>query len=214
MGGRLEDRERDRDFVAANDMTSGADEIWMNGDSIVKDARPLDTLFKQRMFASGGRLMARGRRAVRPPKARPRTLHQLESQLMLLGWANRQFGFESNQKLFDALKEASEGYDSDGRSHVARYARRAGSRCSVPPGDLARYDDNVRRHLASINAGRREPITLRYFQQLAALYAELFLDRRAAAPEALATRDPQLCATEGPLPAQHLPDQGDHHRRT
>ena len=37
-----------------------------------------------------------------------------------------------------------------------------------------------------MNAGRREPITLRYFQQLAALYAELFLDRRAAAPEALA----------------------------
>ena len=49
-----EDRERDRDFVAANDMTAGADEIWMNGDSMVKDARPLDTLFKQRMFAPVG----------------------------------------------------------------------------------------------------------------------------------------------------------------
>ena len=53
-GWTLEDRERDRDFVAAHDMTSGADEIWMNGDSIVKDARPLDTLFKQRMFAPAG----------------------------------------------------------------------------------------------------------------------------------------------------------------
>ena len=104
---------------------------------------------------------------------------------MLLGWANLQFGFKSNGALFDALKEVGEGYDSDGRSHVARML---GSRqqCAVPSGDLARYDDNVRRHLASINAGRREPITLRYFQQLAALYAELFLDRRAAAPEALA----------------------------
>ena len=49
-----EDRERDRDFVADNDMTAGADEIWMNGDSMVKDARPLDTLFKQRMFAPVG----------------------------------------------------------------------------------------------------------------------------------------------------------------
>ena len=104
---------------------------------------------------------------------------------MLLGWANRQFGFESNQKLFDKLKGTTEGYDSEGRSHVARTL---GSRdgCTVPRGDLARYDDNVRRHLATINAGRREPITLRYFQQLAALYAELFLDRRATAPEALA----------------------------
>ena len=47
-----EDRERDRDFVEANDMTAGADDIWMNGDTMVKDARPLDMLFKQRMFAS------------------------------------------------------------------------------------------------------------------------------------------------------------------
>ena len=47
-----EDRERDREFVEANDMTAGADDIWMNGDTMVKDARPLDTLFKQRMFAS------------------------------------------------------------------------------------------------------------------------------------------------------------------
>lgn len=115
----------------------------------------------------------------------PRTLFQLESQLMLLGWANRQFGFESNQKLFDKLKDTSEGYDSDGRSHVARTLG-GGDRCTIPEGDLARYDDNVRRHLDTINAGRREPITLRYFQQLAALYAELFLDRRATAPEALA----------------------------
>ena len=129
--------------------------------------------------------MARGRRTSRPPMASPKTLYQLESQLMLLGWANRQFGFESNEKLFNAMKEAGEGYDSDGRSHVVRML---GSRdqCAVPLGDLARYDENVRRHLDSINQGRREPITLRYFQQLAALYAELFLDRRAIAPEALA----------------------------
>ena len=117
--------------------------------------------------------------------ASPKTLYQLESQLMLLGWANQQFGFESNQKLFDAMKEASEGYDSDGRSHVARMLG-SRNRCLVPSRDLTRYDDNVRRHLDSINQGRREPIILRYFQQLAALYAELFLDRRAAAPEALA----------------------------
>lgn len=115
----------------------------------------------------------------------PPTLFQLESQLMLLGWANRQFGFESNQELLDKLKSTSEGYDSDGRSRVARTLV-DGDRCMVPEGDLARYDDNVRRHLDTINAGRREPITLRYFQQLAALYAELFLDRRATAPEALA----------------------------
>ena len=51
-GWTVEDRERDRNFVAANSMTSEADEIWMNGDSMVMNARPLDAVFKQRMFAS------------------------------------------------------------------------------------------------------------------------------------------------------------------
>ncbi|WP_423928027.1 DEAD/DEAH box helicase family protein [Candidatus Palauibacter sp.] len=116
---------------------------------------------------------------------RPGTmLRRLEAELLLLGWANRQFGFETNQALFDALKDAHEGYE-DGRSHVARMLL-SRERLMVPADDLARYDDNVRRHLDSINKGRREPITLRYFQQLAALYAELFLARRAASPEALA----------------------------
>lgn len=50
-GWSLKDRERDREFVAATDMTSGVDEIWVNGDSMVPNSRSLDTLFKQRMFA-------------------------------------------------------------------------------------------------------------------------------------------------------------------
>ena len=104
---------------------------------------------------------------------------------MLLGWANRQFGFRSNQALFNAMKDAEEGYHPDGRSHVARMLE-SNKHCRVPAGDLARYDDNIRSHLATMNAGRRDPITLRYFQQLAVLYAELFLDRRASAPDALA----------------------------
>ena len=48
----LKDRTRDRDFVVSNKLAEGADEIWMNGDSIVEGAKPLDNLFKERMFAS------------------------------------------------------------------------------------------------------------------------------------------------------------------
>ena len=46
-----EDRERDRSFVETRGMAAGADDIWMNGDTMVKGARRLDTLFKKRMFA-------------------------------------------------------------------------------------------------------------------------------------------------------------------
>ncbi len=42
--------------------------------------------------------------------------------------------------------------------------------------ELQRYDDNIHKHLAEMNDGRLEPITLRYFQYLAALYSEIYLD--------------------------------------
>ena len=38
------------------------------------------------------------------------------------------------------------------------------------------YDTNIKRHLAAINNKRTQPIVLRYFQYLALLYAEIFLD--------------------------------------
>ena len=52
-----------------------------------------------------------------------------------------------------------------------------GEKVKIPPADLARYDDDIRAHLQVMNARRPEPITLRYFQYLAALYTEVFLDR-------------------------------------
>ena len=41
---------------------------------------------------------------------------------------------------------------------------------------LPTYDTNIKRHLAAINNKRTQPIVLRYFQYLALLYAEIFLD--------------------------------------
>ncbi|MDE2836719.1 MAG: DEAD/DEAH box helicase family protein [Chloroflexota bacterium] len=51
--------------------------------------------------------------------------------------------------------------------------------------DLERYNDNIRGYLGAMNAGRSEPITLRYFQYLAALYAEIYLDRYYSDRDAL-----------------------------
>ena len=52
----------------------------------------------------------------------------------------------------------------------------------MSPADLDRYDHNIREHLRAINKGRATPITLRYFQHLAALYTELYLDWRSRKP--------------------------------
>ncbi len=46
------DFERDRAFVEENGLAGGADEVFVNGDSFIPGARPLDGVFKERMLAS------------------------------------------------------------------------------------------------------------------------------------------------------------------
>ena len=50
-GWEKEDYVRDRNFVAELGLTSEADEVFVNGDSIIPDAKALELLFKSRMFA-------------------------------------------------------------------------------------------------------------------------------------------------------------------
>jgi len=45
------DLERDKKFVAAQKLTEGADEVFVNGDSFIPGARALEPVFKARMFA-------------------------------------------------------------------------------------------------------------------------------------------------------------------
>ena len=100
----------------------------------------------------------------------------LEQHLVLLAWLNRQFGYEHNRDLLANMKDSDEGFDAEGRSFVYHRLISRGDAMSISPDTLAQYDDNIRNHLHAINARRSEPITLRYFQYLAALYAEVFLD--------------------------------------
>lgn len=46
-----DDFERDRKFVEKQQITESADEIFVNGDSVIPNARSLDPVFKSRMFA-------------------------------------------------------------------------------------------------------------------------------------------------------------------
>ena len=45
------DLERDKAFVAEQQLTAGADEVFVNGDSFIPNARTLEPVFKARMFA-------------------------------------------------------------------------------------------------------------------------------------------------------------------
>jgi len=50
-GWQKADLERDKKFVAAQKLTEGADEVFVNGDSFIPGARALEPVFKARMFA-------------------------------------------------------------------------------------------------------------------------------------------------------------------
>lgn len=102
---------------------------------------------------------------------------KLEHRLVLLAWLNSLFGYESNKAMLEDCKEVAEGYAADGHSHLYHHLLARGSKVRIPEEDLARYDKNIRAHLERINRSRPEPITLRYFQHLAALYTEIVLDR-------------------------------------
>jgi hypothetical protein len=76
--------------------------------------------------------------------------------------------------------------------------------------DLARSAENIRLHLEKINRGRTERITLRYFQHLAALYTEIFLDRLFNHRVGADGRPPLLAdlnAFVGARNASHLSDK-------
>ena len=121
----------------------------------------------------------------RPPA--PRGYARLEQRLALLAWLHGQLGYAKTSDLLAAVKPTDEGFDPNGRSHIyALLASRAGQLRDITTNDLQRYDDNIRVHLAKMNrGGRTEPIILRYFQYLAALYTEIYLDRYCKNTDAL-----------------------------
>ena len=110
----------------------------------------------------------------------------LDSRMSLLSWLFTRLGYDSAREMLASVRDADEGFDPDGRSHAyAVLAARESRLRELTPGDLARYDDNIREHLAAINAGRARPVTLRYFQYLAALCAEIYLDCLFKSPDGL-----------------------------
>lgn len=101
---------------------------------------------------------------------------KLERRLVLLAWLNDLLGYERNRDVLADMKEVDEGFDASGRSYIFHHLEARGSKVKLELADLARYDDNIREHVRAMNARRPEPITLRYFQYLATLYSEIFLD--------------------------------------
>ncbi|MEI8373835.1 MAG: DEAD/DEAH box helicase family protein [Planctomycetota bacterium] len=144
--------------------------------------------------------MAAARRSNRRRTAATRATHRvqgetLQQRLFLLRFLHAEFGFHrdvaevddprgeaATRVLLSTLKESKEGYGTDGLSYVASTLTDLADK-RVSDTDINRYDANIRSHLHRINVRRGEPLTLRYFQTLALLYAERVLDRLSRGPK-------------------------------
>ncbi len=114
-------------------------------------------------------------------------LEKFERRLGLAAYFMHLFGVSDPtderevRSLLEALNKLKEGYDGE-RSEVAKYLS-ARQGCGIPAVRLFEYDSNIREHVAKLNQHRDRPITLKYFQVLAALCSEIYLDRVTREPE-------------------------------
>jgi len=107
-----------------------------------------------------------------------RTVTKIEQHLILLAWLNHWLGYEDTRELLADLNQVEEGFAGDGRSYIfARLITRSNFDANKRYA-LEIYDSNIQSALVHMNKGRTLPITLRYFQYLAALYTEIYLDYR------------------------------------
>jgi len=98
----------------------------------------------------------------------------IEKYLILNQYLLFLFGVSDIRDLLNELKNKSEGIDSDGRSYFVN-ALRSIEKLKISSDTLLAYDENIQSYVKKISY-RREPISLKYFQYLAVLFAEIVLD--------------------------------------
>ena len=115
------------------------------------------------------------------PSRNTRT-RRLDDHLILHAWLNSHFGYKNTRELLKDMESRAEGFNPDGHSPLCMALL---SRANLNPDIAAKlptYDLNIKRHLSAINVTRTQPIVLRYFQYLALLYTEIFLDYKFNRP--------------------------------
>jgi len=99
---------------------------------------------------------------------------EIERYLVLNRYLLSQFGVNDIKDLLDELKNKNEGIDSDGRSYFVKSLIGL-DRLQLSKDALLDYDHNIQCYVKKINF-RRQQVTLKYFQYLAVLFAEIVLD--------------------------------------
>jgi hypothetical protein len=99
---------------------------------------------------------------------------RLEDHLLLAKFIANKLGMKevSDIKQFSDVKE---GFDSDGRSYMYHaLITKPGN--TIPEGKLRQYDDNIKKYFENMRKHREEKISIKYYQYLALLFSEIYLD--------------------------------------
>ena len=99
---------------------------------------------------------------------------RFEKQLVLNKYFQSLLGIDDFNELRNKLKDTEEGYDSQGRSYFVDVL------IGLKPkweDLLLRYDEAIKEYVEKLRQSRRQPnFNLKYFQYLAVLFTEIFLD--------------------------------------
>jgi len=113
-------------------------------------------------------------------RAKPST--RLADHLILAGYMHGLFGKKSFDEMQVLLKGVQEGYDEEGKSYLFHALISWNGLDPRVRTNLETYDSRIRGYVERINRHRDIPIILTYFQHLAVLYTEIFLDRYFQSP--------------------------------
>lgn len=104
---------------------------------------------------------------------------KLSSSLVLNKYILNLFGATDLEALSSDLKDSElEGYDENNISHFHHaLVTRLYYNNHLPKESLLHYDQNIFAHTQSISEKRNEPIKWKYFQYIALLFTEIYLDK-------------------------------------
>lgn len=123
--------------------------------------------------------MPRGRRTTTRPA-------RLQEALVLHKYILSLLGCKDLEALSRDLKDpALEGVDDEGVSRLYYVLKRHMYDLHIPQEKLFEYDQNIVSHTKEINEKRPEKIVWKYYQYLALLFTEIYLDRYFADKEQL-----------------------------
>ncbi len=103
------------------------------------------------------------------------SLPLLQQRLLLNRFLCQRLGFEDFKALREKLRDQREDWAEDGHSHFFYVLRGIGG-LKISEDKLAEYDLRIKAHVERMNHFRQPPVQLKYFQYLAVLFAEIYLD--------------------------------------